>query len=243
MFLYFGGTSLNESLLEQLHQLTGPHIADGCLRTGVPIRFAPAEVKPLTPGMECRGRALPVRHVGSIDVFFEALEHSSRGDVIVIDNGGRTDEACIGDIVLLEAQAAGIAGFVIWGLHRDSKELREIGFPVFSMGALPTGPQRLHQRPPDVFQRANIGAHSITTEDIVVADANGVLFLPSAKIPEIVEAATAYRGTEARQLKAMREGRTYRDQTQFSKYLKRREENPSYGFRQHLKDIEAAGEV
>jgi regulator of RNase E activity RraA len=230
-------------IIQRLTSLSGPHIADGCLRTGIPIRFAPPQVHPLLPTMECRGRALPVRHVGSIDVFFEAFEHAKPGDVVVIDNGGRTDEACIGDIVLLEAKAVGIAGFVIWGLHRDSKELREIGFPVFSMGALPTGPQRLHVRPPDIFECAMVGQHAITNRDIVIGDANGVLFLPSDRIEEIVEAATAYRETEARQLKAMREGRSYREQTRFAEYLEKRKANPSYGFRQHLKDIEAAGEV
>jgi regulator of RNase E activity RraA len=181
--------------------------------------------------------------VGSIDVFFEALGHARPGDVMVIDNGGRTDEACIGDIVLLEAQAAGLAGFVIWGLHRDARELREIGFPVFSLGALPTGPQRLHARPPDVFARANVGPHTITSEDVVVADDNGVLFLPAAQLDRVAAAAIACRDTEARQLKAMREGRSFREQIRFAQYLHKRSADPAYGFRQHLKDIEAAGEV
>jgi 4-hydroxy-4-methyl-2-oxoglutarate aldolase len=235
--------TLDPAVLGQLMKLTGPHLADGCLRTGVPIRVAPAQIQPLQAGMECRGRALPVRHVGSIDVFFEVFERARAGDVLVIDNGGRTEEACIGDIVLLEARAAGIAGIVIWGLHRDAKELAEIGFPVFSMGALPTGPQRLHARPPDIFERANVGQHAITRDDVVVADANGVLFLPVDRLGAIVSAATAYRDTEARQLKAMREGRTYREQSRFTQYLAKRREHPAYGFRQHLKDIEAAGEV
>jgi regulator of RNase E activity RraA len=234
---------MNETLIDQLANLTTPHLADGCLRTGVPIRSAPAGLRPLATNMRCAGRARPVRHVGSIDIFFEALDAVKPGEILVIDNGGRLDEACIGDIVVLEARAAGIAGIVVWGLHRDSRELSEIGFPVFSLGALPTGPQRLHARPPDAFSRAAVGPHAITCGDFVVADANGVLFLPEDRLGDIVPAAISYRETEARQLKAMKEGRSYRSQVRFSEYLSRRKREPGYVFRQHLKEIEAAGEA
>jgi 4-hydroxy-4-methyl-2-oxoglutarate aldolase len=230
-------------LIEQLKTLTTPHLADGCLRCGVPIRFAPSGLRPLSSDMELRGRARPVRHVGSIDVFFELLEHAAPGEVIVIDNGGRLDEACIGDIVAIEAKAAGIAGFVIWGLHRDNRELAELGLPVFSLGALPTGPQRLHPRPHDLFHQALVGQHGITETDYVAADSNGVLFLPESRIEDIVAAAVGYRETEARQLTAMRNGCSYRSQTRFDQYLAARAQDPAYGFRQHLKDIAAAGEV
>jgi len=226
-----------------LEGLTTPHLADGCLRTGTPIRFGPAAVRPILPSMQCHGRARPVRHVGSIDAFLESFESVEPGEVLVIDNGGRLDEACIGDIILLEGKAAGLNGFVIWGLHRDARELCEIAFPVFSMGALPTGPQRLHSRPADMFTRAMFGPHAITRDDYVVADENGVLFLPLDRIDEIAEAAAGYRETEARQLAAMRQGRSYRDQTRFADYLARRRATPDYGFRQHLKEIAAAGEV
>lgn len=234
---------MDKTLIENLSKLTTAHLADGCLRTGVPIRFAPPNLRPIAGNMECRGQARPVRHVGSIDIFLEALDGVTPGDIFVIDNGGRLDEACIGDIVLLEAMATGIAGFVIWGLHRDSKELSEIGFPVFSLGSLPTGPQRVHVRPPDMFSRAVVGQQEVTPSDFVVADANGILFLPADRLYDIVPAAMTYRETEARHLKAMREGKSYRSQTRFSDYLLRREQQPNYSFRQHLKDIEAAGEV
>jgi 4-hydroxy-4-methyl-2-oxoglutarate aldolase len=128
-------------------------------------------------------------------------------------------------------------------LHRDSKELSEIGFPLFSLGALPTGPQRLRARPPDVFSRATVGAHAVTASDVVVADANGVLFLPEDRLADIVAAALGCRETEARQLNAMRTGRCFRSQIRFDDYLARRKREASYGFRQHLKDIAAAGEV
>jgi 4-hydroxy-4-methyl-2-oxoglutarate aldolase len=230
-------------MLKRLSTLTTPNLADSCLATGVPIRSAPVGMRPLLPTMTCAGPVRPVRHAGSIDVFLEVLERSRPGEVLVIDNAGRLDEACIGDIVLLEAQAAGIAGMVIWGLHRDSRELTEIGFPVFSLGAVPTGPQRVSARPPDVFERAIVGPHAVTAGDIVVGDQNGVLFLPADRLAEVIDTAEGYRDKEAIQLNAMREGQTYRSQVNFSGFLNRREREPSYDFRQHLKELAAAGEV
>ena len=52
-----------------------------------------------------------------------------------------------GDLVALEAHAAGMEGMVIWGLHRDTADIRAIGLSVFSLGAIPTGPLRLDARP------------------------------------------------------------------------------------------------
>lgn len=234
---------MTRATVGELAHLTTPHLADGCLGIGVPVRCAPAGLLPLAPDMRCAGRVLPVRHVGSIDVYLEALDGAESGDVMVVDNGGRLDEACIGDIVVLEVRDAGLAGMVVWGLHRDDRDLRDIGWPVFSLGRLPTGPQRLHARPADMFARAAVGQHMLTDEDVVVADSNGVLFLPADRLDAIVAAAAAYRDTEARQLAAMRDGRSYRSQVRFDDYLARRRTDPAYGFRQHLRATATAGEV
>src|SRR5690242_17120903 len=97
-------TTLLPSPIERLGRLTTPHLADACLRAGAPVRCGPAGLGPIAPGMRCAGRVRPARHVGSVDVFLEALTGSGRGDVLVIDNAGRLDEACIGDLVALEAK-------------------------------------------------------------------------------------------------------------------------------------------
>jgi regulator of RNase E activity RraA len=233
---------MNETVLDRLSNLGTPHLADGCLRTNVPVRCAPAGLRPIAGRMRCAGRARPVRHVGSIDVFLEVLQGAAQGDVLVVDNGGRLDEACIGDLVTLEAKAAGIAGIVIWGLHRDSEEIREIGLPLFDLGALPTGPQRLDARPADVFGWATVGAHVVTPSDVVVADGNGVLFLPKARPDDIIGAAVAIRDTKRRQIKAMETGRSFRSQVRFGEYMSRRDRDARYSFRQHIRDIAAAGE-
>jgi regulator of RNase E activity RraA len=101
----------------------------------------------------------------------------------------------------------------------------------------------LHARPADVFTSATVGQHAVTTHDFVVADANGVLFLQDNQLVDVVTAAVSYRDTEARIIKAMKEGHSYRSQTRFNEYLTRREQNPGYGFRQHLAAIKAAGEA
>lgn len=231
---------MSVNLIERLNALSTPHLADACLRTGVAVRCAPATLRPITSTMRCAGRVRPARHVGSVDVFLEALEGAERGDVLVVDNGGRTDEACVGDLVALEVHNAGLAGIVIWGLHRDTAELAEIGLPVFSLGVLPTGPQRLDRRSPDVLDWARVGDWVVGPDDLVVCDADGAVFLPRARLVEVVEAAEAIRSTERRQASEMRAGRSFREQAAFAQYLVRRSMDSKSGFREHLRSIGGA---
>lgn len=102
-------------MLRTFAELSTPLVADACVRLGVPLRTAPPGIGAVVPGHRIAGRALPTRHYGSVDVFLEAFTDARPGDVLVIDNGGRQDEACVGDLLCLEAQAAGLAGAVIWG--------------------------------------------------------------------------------------------------------------------------------
>ncbi|GAA2377082.1 RraA family protein [Dactylosporangium salmoneum] len=218
-------------------ELTTPLVADACVRAGVALRVAPAGVRPVTAGMRVAGRARPVRHYGSVDVFLEAYGDAGPGDVLVIDNGGRSDEACIGDLTVLEAAAAGVAGLVVWGLHRDTRELAEIGVPVFSYGALAAGPLRVDPRD-DAPVR--FGGHVVTGEDLVLADDDGVLFIPGDRAGEVLAVARAIHETEREQARRITAGETLRQQTRFAEYLARRREDPQYTFRQHLRRIGGA---
>lgn len=223
--------------------VTTAHLTDGCVRSGVEVRCAPAGTVAVTPGSRFSGRALPVRHSGSVDIFLEVLERSEPGDVLVIDNAGRLDEACVGDLMVLEAAGAGLAGIVIWGLHRDTAEIREIGLPVFSLGSMPTGPLRNDPRAADALEAATIGEWTITRDDVVFADEDGVLFVPAARADDVIAAARQIRETERAQADRSRAGRSLREQLQFANFLEKRAGDPSLTLRQHLNDIGGAIEV
>lgn len=160
-----------------LGSLTTAIVADALVRLDRPIRIAPLEVRPLAPGTRLTGPARPVRHYGSVDVFLEAIELAGTGEVLVIDNGNRDDEGCIGDLAALEAKTAGMAGAIVWGRHRDSAELREIGWPLFSTGMCAVGPREMREREAQAFATARVGNVEVRTGDVVLADDDAVLFL------------------------------------------------------------------
>jgi 4-hydroxy-4-methyl-2-oxoglutarate aldolase len=215
-------------------------ICDACLRLGVRYEVPNPGITPLRPGMRIAGRVLPARHYGSVDIFLEAFESAEAGDILVIDNGGRLDEACIGDLVVLEAHAAGVGGIVVWGLHRDTADLGGIQLPVFSYGSCPSGPQRLDARPPDALTSASGGAFRVDASYLVVGDEDGVMFAPLAQADRILATAEKIFSTERAQAEAIRSGRSLRAQLRFSEYLEARKRDPSYTLRMHLRRVGGA---
>jgi 4-hydroxy-4-methyl-2-oxoglutarate aldolase len=238
-----GGKSTTTETGALFQNLTTPHVADACLRLAVTVRCAPCDLRPLSPLTSwLAGRVRSARHYGSVDIFLEALEHAQPGDVLVVDNGGREDEACVGDLIALEAKAAGLAGIVIWGLHRDTPELLEIGLPLFSLGACPTGPLRLDRRDAEALDSARVGPWVVSADDVALGDDNGVLFVPLSRAEEIARAARVIRDTERAQAEKLRRGTSLRAQLRFSDFISRRAANPALSFREHLRRIGGAVE-
>ena len=220
--------------------LSTPLVADACIRLDVDLRLAPPGIAPVLPHATVAGAVLPARHAGSVDVFLEALNDAHKGDVLVVDDGGRSDQACVGDLTALETRGAGAAGLVVWGLHRDTAELAAIGVPVFSYGTCPAGPRHLEGRHSDALISARFGEHLVTREDVVFADADGVVFVPGSRVAEVLDVASNIATTERAQARAVEDGTSLRAQLQFDRFLERRAKDPGYTFRAHLREIGGA---
>ena len=230
----------NETLAEKFVELSTPLVLDAALRLKIPFRIAPFGIAPIISGARAAGRVLPAKHFGSVDVFLEAMETAQPGDVLVIDNACRRDEACIGDLTALDARASELAAIVVWGTHRDTPELRQIGFPIWSYGSCPSGPQRLDPRSEDALHSARFGEFEVGNADVVFADDDGCVFIDGNSADAVLVSARQIWERERAQADAIRSGKTLRTQLRFADYLAKRAADPNYTFRKHLRILGGA---
>ena len=230
----------NSDIQNKFTHINTPQIADACIRLEIEYLLAPPGIKAVKEGTKLAGKVRPVKHFGSVDVFFEAMLLADEGDVLVIDNEGRWDEGCIGDLTALEAQGSGLSGMIVWGYHRDTQDLINIGFPVFSYGSCPSGPLRNDERSDDTLEVAEFGDHFINAEHVVFADADGVIFTDYSRVEEILNVAEEILNTERKQASAMTEGNLLKDQLKFKEYLEKRKNDQEYTLRKHLRIIGGA---
>lgn len=222
---------------------TTPFIADACAQLSLAVRVGPYGLRCNFPGSKVAGPARPARHAGSVDVFLEAIAASRKGDVLVIDNGGRTDEGCIGDLVIGEAFMSGIAATICWGTHRDTAAIAAIGARVWSLGTCPNGPLELRRRTMTALTAASLGAVTVTPDDYVFADDDGVVVVAGHELDSVAATARDISSREGAQAARLLKGELLRSQFDLNTYVAKRQSDPTYTFREHLKSFGGAIEI
>ena len=156
------------------------------------------------------GPAFTVKYVscgqpaGTVGDFIDDV---AEGDVIVLDNDGRTDATVWGDIMTQYAGLRRIAATVIDGVCRDVSKALGDGYPLFTRGRyMRTGKDRVEVAA--VNDPVSIGTARVCARDIVVADANGVLVVPRARAHEVAETARKIEETESRIREQIVSGKT-----------------------------------
>jgi RraA family protein len=164
-----------------------------------------SRIAPLSPTMRLAGPALTIDvRPGDNLMIHAAMALARPGDVLVID--GKGDESCalMGEIMVSQCMAIGIAGVVVYGAVRDTEAIRELGFPMYAVGANPNGPSKLV--PGRINWPVSVGGVTVQPGDLVVADGDGVVVVEPAKVPAVLELAQKKLADETARLAGIRSG-------------------------------------
>jgi len=111
-------------------------IADAQERNGVMRSY----MKPIDKSMRIAGSALTVKlEPGDLVDCLDALTVAQEGDVIVVDAAGDTETSMWGGLMAGLCQMKGVVGAVVDGGIRDTDEMRDLGFSIFSKSVVPRG--------------------------------------------------------------------------------------------------------
>ncbi len=162
-------------------------------------------LRPMHASGGMAGVALTVRsRPGDNLMLHKAIDMAVPGDVIVVDAGGDTTNALIGEMMLAYAVKQGVAGFVIDGAIRDADAIRETNLPMFAAGVTHRGPYK--DGPGEINVPISLDGMVIEPGDIMIGDCDGVLCVPQSGAEEILKNAEAKLDAETRQMKAIAEG-------------------------------------
>ena len=192
--------------MRALLRLSTCNVSDALDQLG--LSGAPRGILPLWHGCpKIAGRAmtmklLPLGDSGAsgaspVEGTLRAIAAASPGDILVVDHGGRTDVNSFGGIAAWSAFHRGLVGVVIDGVTRDVDEMKPAGFPAYGRGVVQQS-IRGRCRFGGFAGPVALGGVAVAAGDYLLADDNGVVVVPAARIEEAVALAAARLAAEER---------------------------------------------
>jgi regulator of RNase E activity RraA len=156
-------------------------------------------IKPLDPNLHLSGPALTVRtRPGDNLMVWKAIEVAQPGDILVIATYEHTLNSTIGDLVVMAAKAKGLAGVVCDGMARDVRGIRATGLPTFVLGVIPSPGTK--DGPGEIGGPITCGGLPVHPGDIIVGDEDGVVVVPLADAPAVLERLKQVEKNEAQRV-------------------------------------------
>jgi regulator of RNase E activity RraA len=203
-------TEMFQLMKEKLYTPVVGDILDGM---GYYHQFLPPDIRPLKADMKLAGKAMTVL---MIDVFSpqekpfglltEALDQLQDNE-IYIAVGGTKRCAYWGELLTATARVRGAVGAVVDGWHRDTPQVLEQDWPVFSTGSYA---QDSSVRTQVAAYRCPIECGQVTIQDgdYIFGDMDGVLVIPRDIAKEVIQKALEKAAGEKKVRKAIEEGMT-----------------------------------
>jgi regulator of RNase E activity RraA len=171
-------------------------VSDAMDELGLQGVIPAAVLQPMLPGARMVGPALTVRNImqsvpasvgaqnrKSLQADIEAHNLAKPGDVLVIE--GVAGISSLGGNSATLGKRQGEAGAIVDGGTRDVATAQRIGYPVWARGVTPvTGKWRLETI--SINGPVQIAGTPVNPGDLVVADENGICFIPRARIEEVL---------------------------------------------------------
>ncbi len=175
-------------------ELYTPVVGDVLDALGLVHQFLPQPIQPMRTAMKLVGRAMPVLMIdvyGAQDQPFgkltEALDQLQPGD-IYLASGGAMRCAYWGEILTATARSRGANGAVINGYHRDTPQVLEQDWPVFSRGRFAQD-SAVRTKVIDYRCPIEVGQVTVQPGDLLFGDLDGVVVIPREHEAEVIERA------------------------------------------------------
>lgn len=177
--------AVNAELVKSFSEIPVANISDVMHR----ISAGGPKLRPMHAGAVLAGPAFTVKSRPGDNLFVhKAIDMASAGDVIVVDAGGDTTNAIIGELMVRTASRKGIAGIVIHGAIRDLDTISKGDFPVYATGVTHRGPYK--NGPGEINTTISLDGMVIEPGDLIVGDADGLLCVPYDEAEDILKWAT-----------------------------------------------------
>ena len=162
-------------------------------------------MRPIYPMSRLGGSAVTVLvHPGDNWMLHVAIELCEPGDILAVACSSESDDGFFGELLAVSCKARGISGLIIDGGIRDSRELTEMEFPVWSKAIHAKG-----------TVKATVGAVNlpivcagqfIHPGDVLVADNDGVVVVRREQAATILDASQKRLANECEKLKRLAGG-------------------------------------